>query len=64
MVHYYYAGEDKDKNVEDALKFNGGVPLDYYDIVFANSGDNPRMVSSSVLDAAEELQQAGVGGVG
>ncbi|CAN0087842.1 unnamed protein product, partial [Pylaiella littoralis] len=48
VVHYYYSGGDKDKSVKDALGVHGGVPLDYYDVVFANNGNKPVMASSTV----------------
>lgn len=60
VVHYYFANGEGNKNIKDALSVHGGTPLDYYDVVFANTGNVPRMTSSSMLDVAEELQAAGV----
>lgn len=60
VVHYYFADPDKNKNIKDALKFHGNAPLDYYDVVFANNGNRPRMAAYSMLGVADELNAAGV----
>ena len=61
IVHYYYAGTDRQKSIRDALPFHNSSPdWLHYDAVFANSGNQPSLSQESVLTSALELQQAAV----
>lgn len=61
VVHFYFANRDEDKRITDALALHGKEDFSYYTAVFANPGNSPSITADAVLDAAFELQAAGVG---
>ena len=60
ILHFYFAHMEKNKSIERALRSHDNVPWSYYDAVFANSGNPPRLSEESVLATAFELQNASV----
>lgn len=58
-VHYYFAHQEFKKSLEDALQ-HFGTSFSDYDGVFANVGNDPIMPTTSVINAAQNLDEAGV----
>ncbi|CAM9228701.1 unnamed protein product [Ectocarpus sp. 13 AM-2016] len=60
VVHFYFANHDEDKSIADALTPHDKKDFSYYTAVFANPGNKPSVEADAMLDAAFELQAAGV----
>lgn len=61
VVHFYFADHDEDKRIADALTPHDKPDFSYYTAVFANPGNKPSVEADAMLNAAFELQAAGVG---
>ena len=55
MVHYVFAHHQNDKQIESGL-LSHNTSLSYYDVVVANSGNDPHINRSSLLQSAVKIQ--------
>lgn len=58
-LHYYFAGIQRPKRIEQALQALG-TRFEDYSMVFANIGNDPRMSVKALLASAKAMQRAGV----
>lgn len=58
-LHYWFADQERNKSVEDALE-SFDKPATHYDAIVANAGNEPVMDTEHVVSAAEFFHQAGV----
>lgn len=58
-MHYYFAHQQLNKSVSDALELFGTAASDY-EMVFVNSGNNPPMTTERVIETARLLNDLGV----
>lgn len=58
-VQYYFANDEKNKSVSDALRVRN-TKFEDYDIVIGNAGNNPALTTTALMQSVRDVRRAGV----
>lgn len=59
IVHFWFAGDDRNKSIEHAFQEFGTSVADY-DVIIANAGNKPPMETEHVVSSAQHFYRANV----